>query len=478
MPRSPPATPARRRRTRRRSKRRASPSPPSTIQRTSAGAAGPTVDRLAVSKALTAIAPEHAELAAARSLGIPLEAWQQLVADAAETAGQTLVGVAGTHGKSTSTAWLLEVLAAAGREPSGFVGALMAPASADEPASTARIGRGDLCIVEADEYAGNFDAYRPAVAILLNAEWDHPDVFVDGSAVLAALDGWIRAMVPGPDGRPPILVANVGDPGAATVTARLDDWSGTIVPVALRVESGGVRFADVTDGALGAGRPARASPDVVGNLVAMADGTDILEADGPLTGPLRIAMPLPGRHNAANALCVAAAAAVLGVPKSAIVAGMERFHGVARRLEVKGEPGGVLVLDDYGHHPSAIRATLATVRARYPGRPIWAVYEPLTYHRTAAMLDAFADVLATADHAVIADIWAGRDPDRTIVSAAELAAAISMRSASPALATGSPEATADQLADFVRPGDVVLVMGGGRSYVIADRLVERLNARG
>ena len=160
------------------------------------------------------------------------------------------------------------------------------------------------------------------------------------------------------------------------------------------------------------------------------------------------------------------------------MAGIERFHGVARRLEVKGEPGGVLVLDDYGHHPSAIRATLATVRARYPGRPIWAVYEPLTYHRTAAMLDAFADVLATADHAVIADIWAGRDPDRTIVSAAELAAAISMRSASPALATGSPEATADQLADVVRPGDVVLVMGGGRSYVIADRLVQRLNARG
>ncbi len=89
------------------------------------------------------------------------------------------------------------------------------------------------------------------------------------------------------------------------------------------------------------------------------------------------------------------------------------------------------------------------------------------------MLDAFADVLSTADHAVIADIWAGRDPDQTIASAAGLAAAISARAPVPALATGSPEATADRLADLVRPGDVVLVMGGGRSYVIAERLVER-----
>jgi UDP-N-acetylmuramate--alanine ligase len=188
-------------------------------------------------------------------------------------------------------------------------------------------------------------------------------------------------------------------------------------------------------------------------------------------------MPLPGRHNAANALCVIAAAALLGVDGPAIATGVASFPGVGRRLELKGEPEGVLVLDDYGHHPSAIRATLAAVRARHPGRPVWAVYEPLTYHRTAAMLDDFADVLASADHAVIADIWAGRDPDRTIASAEGLAAAVSARSTNPAIATGTPEATADRLADLVRRGDVVVVMGGGRSYVIADRLVERLKQR-
>ena len=120
---------------------------------------------------------------------------------------------------------------------------------------------------------------------------------------------------------------------------------------------------------------------------------------------------------------------------------------------------------------------MAAVRERYPGRRLWAVYEPLTYHRTAAMLDAFADVLAGADRAVIADIWAGRDPDTTITSAAALADAITARGAAPAVAPGSVEETADHLADAVAPGDVVLVMGGGRSYVIADRLVATLATR-
>lgn len=136
----------------------------------------------------------------------------------------------------------------------------------------------------------------------------------------------------------------------------------------------------------------------------------------------------------------------------------------------------MLVLDDYGHHPTAIAATLAAVRGTYPGRRIWAVYEPLTYHRTAAMMGAFADVLATADRAVIADIWAGRDPDTTITSASALAAAVTERSLIPAVAPGSVEETAAFLAGKVTAPDVVLVMGGGRSYVIADLLVAALGA--
>ena len=137
-----------------------------------------------------------------------------------------------------------------------------------------------------------------------------------------------------------------------------------------------------------------------------------------------------------------------------------------------------MVYDDYGHHPTAIRETLAAVRQREPGRRVWAVYEPLTFHRTAAMLGQFAEVLSGADAVAIADVWAGRDPDTTIASAAALAQAIAARRPGlRVLAPGSVEATADRLAEEVRAGDVVLVMGGGASYRIGERLLRRLEER-
>jgi UDP-N-acetylmuramate--alanine ligase len=413
----------------------------------------PGVERVAVTKALTSVDPEHPELRAALEVGLTLEAWQQVVADCAASQGGRLVGVAGTHGKSTSAGWLVHVLVGAGRDPGAFVGALLPGALTGGTPGTARWGRGDAFVVEADEYAGNFDPYRPSVAVLLDAEWDHPDVFADESAVLDAFETWLRAE--GAAER--TLVANVGDAGVARLVERLGDWPGSLVRVAL------------------APPEPDASPDLLGR--PGPGGALVLEAPGKrwgITRPLEARLALAGVHNAANALCVAAAAIVLGVPPAETVRHLATFGGVGRRFEVKGEPRGVLVIDDYGHHPTAIAVTLDAVRERYPSRRLWAVYEPLTYHRTAAMLDAFADVLATADQAVIADIWAGRDPDTTIASAAGLAAAIEARGRAPAVAPGSVEATADHLAARVVPGDVVLVMGGGRSHVIAERLVAAL----
>ena len=190
---------------------------------------------------------------------------------------------------------------------------------------------------------------------------------------------------------------------------------------------------------------------------------------------LTVRLQLPGRHNAANALGVAGAAALMGVPGDAIAAGLAGFRGVGRRLERTGEGSGVVVYDDYGHHPTAIRETLAALRQIEPGRRIWAVYEPLTYHRTAAMLEQFARVLATADCVAIADIWAGRDPDTSVTSTAALAEAVArQRPGMVAVAPGSVEATAAWLAGQVRPGDAVLVMGGGKSYRIAELLAQAL----
>jgi UDP-N-acetylmuramate--alanine ligase len=258
----------------------------------------------------------------------------------------------------------------------------------------------------------------------------------------------------------------VGSAGVVRLLERLSDWDGRIVRVRLAQDDEGAEESD----------PGAAQ--IAGRLLDRPDRSATLVIRGLEPGTMVSArLPLVGRHNAENALAVAAAAHELGVSGPAIRAGLESFPGVGRRMELKGEIGGVVVVDDYAHHPTAIAATIAAVRSRYPGRRLWAVYEPLTYHRTAALLDGFSRVLATADRVLIADIWAGRDPDTTITSASALATAVASSGLPSAAASGPVEQTADILAAEVEPGDIVLVMGGGRSYVVADRLVHLLRLR-
>jgi UDP-N-acetylmuramate--alanine ligase len=437
----------------------------------------PGPHRLAVTKALTAIRPDHPELVAARRRGIPLEAWQQVVADAAT--GRRLVAVAGTHGKSTSAGWLVHLLVAAGEDPAAFVGALLPGTITGGLAATARWGAGPAFVVEADEYAGNFDPYRPSVAIVTTVEWDHPDVFADRAAVIAAFDTWLRAAADGPAGLP-LVVANVGDAGVATLVEGLADWPGKVLATAL-IDQMPSRLAGFRDAIADRFRTMAGPADVLLGRVVEADreGTTVeLHGLDALAEPLATRLPTAGRHNAANALGVAGAALALGVGPGRIARGLETFPGVGRRLELKGRAVGITVYDDYGHHPTAIRATIRAVRQREPDARLWAVYEPLTFHRTAALLDEFADALAEADAVAVADIWAGRDPDTSVASPAGLAAAVVARRPGIVAATpGAVESTASWLAGEVRSGDVVLVMGGGRSYRIGELLLEALETR-
>jgi UDP-N-acetylmuramate--alanine ligase len=431
--------------------------------------------RLAVTKALTAIDPGHPELAAARRAGIPLESWQQVVADAA--AGRTLVAVSGTHGKSTTAGWLVHLLTSAGADPAALVGALLGPEITGGPPATARRGRGSTFVVEADEYAGNFDAYRPAVTVVTNVEWDHPDVFADRAAVVDAFAAWIEADGP-VDPRHRIIVANVADPGGEALVRRLAPaWPGQVLVTAV-VDVSRQRTAGYAKGLADAyATSAGPAAVVLGRIVASApDGTTVeISGRSIVDEPVNVHIAAAGRHNVANAMVVLAAARAVGVAPGAALDGLASFRGIGRRLERKGEARGVVVYDDYGHHPTAILATLAAVRQREPGRRVWAVYEPLTFNRTAALLDGFAAALAEADAVAIADIWAGRDLDTTIASADGLARAVAARR--PGLevaAPGSVEATAAWLAGRVLPGDAVLVMGGGRSYRIGELLLEQL----
>ena len=260
-------------------------------------------ERLAVTKALTAHAPDHPELVAGRAARMAAEPWQQVVADVAATTGQRLVAVAGTHGKSTTASWLVHLLVGAGRDPSAFVGALLPAEVTGGPPATARWGRGDAFVVEADEYAGNFDAFRPAVAVLVSAEWDHPDVFADEAAVVEAFATWLRmaAETGEGSGAPPVLVANVGDHGVGRVLARLGRWPGPLVAVRLG--------DDVDAGALAARyRDGAASVRAIAGRVTATDpaGT-ALEVEGigvggaavavwPAATPPRTPSASPGRR--------------------------------------------------------------------------------------------------------------------------------------------------------------------------------------
>jgi UDP-N-acetylmuramate--alanine ligase len=432
-------------------------------------------DRLSVTKALTAISPDHPELLAAARAGIPLEPWQQLVADAAD--GRELVAVAGTHGKSTTAGWLTWILAEAGLDPSAFVGALLPASLTGGIPATARIGAGKAFVVEADEYAGNFDSYFPDVVALTTVEWDHPDVYADRAAVIEAFRAWLRR-VPAAT-----VIANLADPGVVEVlgglqadASRFGAMIGTVLAGAESAAAGGSEPAEPSELLMDA--------RIAGEVVERTPDGSVLEIDGIGAETRRVHLSAAGDHNATNALAALATALALAAKGARdasigdrLLSGLSSFPGIGRRLERKGEVRGVVVYDDYGHHPTSIRATLKAIRQREPGRRVWAVYEPLTFNRTAAMLGDFADALAEADAVAIADIWAGRDLDTTVTSSTALAAAV--RRSGPGIvakAPGSVEETAAWLAGNVRDGDAVLIMGGGRSYRIAELLLEGLAA--
>jgi UDP-N-acetylmuramate--alanine ligase len=398
------------------------------------------VERVAITPALRAD-PGLPELLAARAAGLPVVTWQALLGELMAAEGRIGLAVTGTHGKSTTTALLGHLLIAAGLDPTVEVGALMPAWGA-----TVRHGGGAPFVVEADEFGDNFLNYHPAGAIVTNVEMDHPDYFADREAVLASMERFVRGMGEHPALRGRLLLTTAGDVGSQALLARLGGWDGRV---------------------MGYGP----SGEIVARDVAYdASGTRFT-----LFGHA-FRSPLAGEHNVLNATAALALARELGAPLDALVEGLAAFTGAGRRMELIADTAGVAVYDDYGHHPTEVRAALAAARQKVGERRLWAVFEPHMYSRTALFMDEFARAFTDADEVVIADIFASRDTDAALraTSAEALADAIERTSAVPAIATGDVDATASYVADHLRTGDAVLVMGAGKSYRIAEHIRDAL----
>lgn len=420
---------------------------------------------VAISKAITSTQPDHPEVLLAREAGAHAVSVQQVIADAAATRGGLLIGVAGTHGKTTSTGWVLDALMRSGIDLSAFVGGPLGEDLGTPTGAPVRIGSSPGFVVEADEYGGNFDVYNADRALILNVDWDHPDIFADRQAAVATFVQWVSH--PAKSG---VVFINAGDQGGAELTALLATVGGGNCYTFTTSTSASAEVVDLA---------AEVTPRGEGSFaITIKHLSDRAATAAPALREL-FQRPLPirllGAHNASNALGVAALAASAGGSADGIARSLATFGGVGRRMEVRYDNGSITVLDDYGHHPTAIDATMETVRQRYPGRTLVLAIEPLTYHRTAALLEGLAQSCSSADRVVVADIFAVRDLDTTSVSAADLAERIAAIG-TPATAPGTVLETAAALLPSITPGTVVLVMGGGRSTELAAALARGLTA--
>lgn len=386
----------------------------------------------------SAYGDDHPEIVAARSAGIPV--WRRHDAWRALARGMNVVAVAGTHGKTTTTALCWIALRAGGADAS-----LVCGAEVREAGGNAYVGRGPELVIEADEYDRTFLALSPAVAVVTNVEHDHVDHYPTREEYARAFDEFAAGVVPGGT-----LVAAIDDSGSRELAARAAD----------RLRG---RAEVVTYGT---------SPDA-----------DVLIADARTDGEtasaeiridqrrIRLELSAPGIHNLGNATAALIAAQRLGVAPGDAARALAAAALPGRRLELLGTAGGVTVIDSYAHHPTEIRADIAAVRPRAAGRVV-VLFQPHTRSRLRAFLDDLAAALGDADVALVAETFSSaREPADTSGLARTLAERSRARYAA------DPAAAARALAELVAPGDVALVLGAGDIRDAAIRLVALLESR-
>lgn len=389
------------------------------------------VDRVVV----TGPALGRDEVRRARERGLP-------VVRRAELLGQLMderrgVAVAGTHGKTTTTSLLAALVLAGGLDPTVLIGGV--PAGWE---LGGRYGSGAWMVAEADEYDRSFLTLHPEIAVVTSIEMDHPDIYADLGDVKAAFAAFLGGVRP-----------------AGTVLVCVGHADAVVVARGA-AERCGLRLLTYGRGADAEYRPEE---------VTAEDGSTrfALRHPGGTIPDLHLA--LPGGYNLDNACGAAAAALLAGVPADAIRAGLESVRGVGRRWETKGEARGVLVVDDYAHHPAEAERMLRSARERYPERTLWVAFQPHTYSRTRALLPDFARALSVADRAYVLDVYAAREAPDPDVSGPRLAELVPG-----AVYAGGVDTAAVRLAADARPGVLLVTMGAGDVTALGPLVLARL----
>ncbi|HSR41811.1 MAG TPA: UDP-N-acetylmuramate--L-alanine ligase [Longimicrobiales bacterium] len=386
-----------------------------------------------------AVPPDHAELEAARARGVPVVKRARALGSVVNRG--TVVAVAGTHGKTSTTAMATQILAEAGRNPTGFVGGRVKGWGGN-----LRFGSDELFVVEADEYDRSFHALEPTVAVVTNVEADHLDVYGDLEGVRSAYRAFVLSV---PErGR---VVACGDDSGASRLLPELGrrGWAYGLNP----------------------GPPLRAE-DV---RVSGTESRFRVVEEGRDRGGIRLRVP--GVHHVRNALGAAGAARQMGVEWEAIRRGLESYRGVGRRFQCLGTADGVRVVDDYAHHPTEVRATLEAARAAFPEARIVAVFQPHLYTRTRDFAVEFGRALSRADEVWVTDVYPAREEPIPGIDGELVARAVEEGEGAPRVRYHAAlEGLADALAESLAPGDVCLTLGAGSIEEVGPRILVRLGA--
>ena len=396
----------------------------------------PKTDAVVIS---AAIKEDNPELKLARQKGLKVYKYAQMLGELMNLYDG--IAISGTHGKSTTSGWLVYLLKQAGADPNFIIGAKISQLD-----NSSGIADGKYFVAEACEYDRSFLNLKPKIACILNIEADHLDYYKDEAEIVEAFEQFARGIKPGG-----VLIANGQDPNVAKVIRQL--------PADRRCETFGL--------------------DENCNFYAqnfqLNNGLYAFDIyhNGKLLGATKIS--LPGKHNVLNALAVTAIAVNAGLTAQQILQLLPDFTGVERRLMLKGQAGQITILDDYAHHPTEIRASLAAIHQRYQPKRIWCVFQPHQYSRTRFLLDDFAESFKLADITIVPEIYFVRDSEsaKKQINSQVLVERIRANGAQ-AMFIDNFGRICDYLKSNVAAGELVVTMGAGDIWKVADEYLQWL----